>query len=316
MPESKVLIPPAPRQPGERTHPVEMDVAEVCIARPTNPDGLNILSLVLSAADITHRVNYISSKSMEIYVSSRDKEKADREITAYLSENRNWPPQATPPETTIIFRAMSPLVVGLLLLFYNVTGGWQAESLWFAAGAGDSQKILFAGEIYRLVTALTLHADLVHLLSNCFLGALLLHYFLQLTGNGIGLFSMLFTGALANYLNVLAHGPGHHFVGFSTAIFSVIGMLCTIGFAAKTMRYILHFLMPIMGGLALLALLGSSGERTDLGAHLFGLLCGLVFGNVVRLPLFPILRHSIPLQIALSLFSFLLVIFAWYFALH
>jgi len=291
-------------------------MTEVCIARPTNPDRLNALSLVLSAADITHRVNYISARNMEIYVAACDQEKAAWEITAYLSENHNWPPRTTHPETTIIFRAMSPLVIGLLLLFYNVTGGWQDDSVWFTAGAGDSQKILAAGEIYRLVTALTLHADLVHLLSNCFLGALLLHYFLQLTGNGIGLFSMLFTSALANYLNVLAHGPGHHFVGFSTAIFSVIGMLCTIGFAAKTMRYILHFFMPIMGGLALLALLGSSGERTDLGAHLFGLLCGLVFGNFVRLPIFPALRQSLSLQVALSFCFFLLVIFAWYVALQ
>lgn len=291
-------------------------MAETCIAKPTTPEGLNTLSLVLSAANITHRVNYISSKSMEIYVSTAEQEKAMREIAAYQKENRNWPPQPVHHETTIIFRAMSPLVVGLLLLFYNITGGWQANSVWFKAGAGDSEKILSTGEIYRLITALTLHADIVHLLSNCFFGVLLLHFFLQLTGNGIGLFSMIFTATLANYLNVLAHGAGHHFVGFSTAIFSIIGMLCTIGFAAKTMRYILHFFMPIMAGLALLALLGSSGAKTDLGAHLFGLLCGLVFGNFVRLPSFSTLKDSITLQLALTVLSFIVVSAAWYAALN
>ena len=50
------------------------------------------------------------------------------------------------------------------------------------------RAILDGGEWYRLATALTLHADIVHLLSNCLLGAVVIHYLLGLTGNGIGLY--------------------------------------------------------------------------------------------------------------------------------
>lgn len=253
---------------------------------------------------------------MEVYVPALIAEKAQHEISAYLAENENWPPQTTSPEVALVFRAMSPLVVGALMLFYNVTGGWQSSSPWFEKGAGNSELILSGAEPYRLITALTLHADIVHLLSNCFFGALLLHFFFQLTGNGIGLFMMIVTSALANYLNVIVHGPGHHFVGFSTSIFSVIGMLCTIGFAVKTMRYFWHLFMPIMAGLALLALLGSSGERTDLGAHLFGLLCGLVIGNFVRLPHYTKARDSILLQAILAVATILIVFIAWSSALN
>ena len=46
--------------------------------------------------------------------------------------------------------------------------------------AGDSAAILNNFQLYRLVTALTLHADIVHLLGNCFLGGFLLHFFFHI----------------------------------------------------------------------------------------------------------------------------------------
>ena len=289
--------------------------AEIFVIRATSPEELNILSLVLSAAQITHRVKYTPSRQFEIHVSSLQKEKAEYEIAAYKQENRNWPPQSESTDIPLLFRAMSPLIVGCLMLFYSVTGGWQIQSHWFEAGAGNSGAILSGSEFYRLITALTLHADLVHLLGNCFIGVFLLHFFFQLTGNGIGLLTMLVTAALANYLNVMVHGAGHNFVGFSTAIFSVIGMLCTMGFATRTMHYFQHFFMPVMAGLALLALLGSSGERTDLGAHLFGLLCGLAMGSMVYFPAYDKLRRSVLCQFLLATACLTVPFIAWFSAL-
>ncbi len=76
---------------------------------------------------------------------------------------------------------------------------------------------------------------------------------------------------------------GHHFVGFSTAVFAVIGMLSMVSHHHQKRRIGFHFLMPFMAGAALLAMLGSSGERTDLGAHLFGLVSGLAIGRLLCL---------------------------------
>ncbi len=291
---------------------------EELLVRVADPEYLNTFSLVLSAANITHRIHIVSRSHMEIFVAAPLREKADWEIAAYTNENENWPPQPREdPSFSPVFRAMSPLLIGCLAGLFGLTGDWQPVSLWFIKGAGNSDAILNHSEFFRLVTALTLHADLVHLLSNCVLGVFLLHYFLQLTGNGVGLFALLLTSVTANYLNVLVHGAGHMFVGFSTAVFSIIGMLCTMSFAFKTTRIVLHFFMPIMAGLALLALLGSEGERTDLGSHLFGLLCGLVCGNFVRLPCFLALRTSFWLQTvlgAITLFVFYgcwLLAFSW-----
>jgi len=287
------------------------DNEEILLRKLTEPNILNLYSLVLSAAKIPHRVLYINPKHLEIYIASDLHLEAEQELVAYELENANWPPETTANSFAPAFRAMSLVVVAFLVYIYSQTGDWSQNSPWFEHGAGNSEAILDKLQLYRLVTALTLHADVVHLLSNCILGGFLLHFFLGIAGNGLGLFILLFTGTLANYINVLAHGPGHYFVGFSTAIFSVIGMLCTISFLLRGKRAIFHFFMPVMAGLALLALLGSSGERTDLGAHFFGLLCGLVAGNIIRLGFFDTLRDSFTVQVTLSFFSFFIVYFCW-----
>jgi len=272
-------------------------------------------SLVLSAVRIPHRINCLTRDHFEVYVASQHVLKAQYEIAAYNQENCNWPtPAPKSDDFAPAFLAMSPVIIGLMIYIFAVTGDWTPESLWFVKGAGDSNAILDNLEFYRLVTALTLHADIVHLLSNCFLGGILLHFFLHITGNGIGLITMLATATLANFINVIIHGQNHHFVGFSTAIFSIIGMLCTISFARKTTKPVLHFFIPIMAGFALLALLGSSGERTDLGAHLFGLLCGFISGNIVRIPRYENVRRSFFLQTVLGTSFFGVVFLSWSFA--
>lgn len=281
-------------------------------------EQLNSCSLVLAARGITHLIDAGPDGEIAIYVDADDRHQAALEIAAYIEENRDWPLPLAPHEyPRPVFRAMGLLVSGCLAILYGLSGPWRPEALWFVAGAGDGQAILAQGEIYRLATALTLHADVVHLLSNCLLGAVLLHYLLDLTGNGIGLMLMLLTAVAANALNVWVHGPEHHFVGFSTALFSAIGMLCTIGYGGGGRRPSpRNLFMPLMAGLALLAALGSEGPRTDLGSHLFGLFAGLACGPLVRLPGYKSARASLPLQILLSLGFFLTFVLCWWLALR
>ncbi|PIE35204.1 hypothetical protein CSA56_05160 [candidate division KSB3 bacterium] len=279
-------------------------------------DQLHISSLVLSAAKIPHRVNCIAADHYEIYVSADYLLRAEYELHSYFQENQNWPPPLPKNDFSPSVKVMAIIVVGCLAIIFGQSGDWAQESIWFSSGAGNAELILQEGQAYRLVTALTLHADIVHLLGNCVLGGILLHFLLHLTGNGLGLFFVLLTSTLANYLNVIAHGDTHSFVGFSTAVFAVIGMLCTISFTLKKVRASLLFFMSVMSGLALLGLLGSSGERTDLGAHFFGLLCGLLTGHFVRLGSFRKARENKLLQGVLVVVSFGLVIGSWQLALQ
>jgi membrane associated rhomboid family serine protease len=71
-----------------------------------------------------------------------------------------------------------------------------------------------------------------------------------------------------------------------------------------------------MAGVALLAMLGSSGERTDLGAHFFGLLCGLLFGKILGLRLIRRLKGSLFAQTFLFVASLLAILISWMLALQ
>lgn len=272
-------------------------------------------SLVLSSVGISHHFNQ-TPDSLVLSVATDDAQEAGAQIKAYLHENRNWPPRpvATANTFTPLLQPPTLLLTGSLALLYTVTGPWSEHSFWFTHGAGNAEAILQSGEFYRLITALTLHADTVHLLGNCLFGGFLFHFFCKLTGNGLGLFSMLLTATLANYINVTLHGSNHLFVGFSTAVFAIIGMLAMISREHRTSTRYLQVL-PFMAGAALLAMIGSSGERTDLGAHLFGLCCGLGSGWILSRPTLLQLRQSMLFQTTLFILSIATIVIAWKIAL-
>ena len=273
-------------------------------------------SLVLSSVGISHHYTQ-TPDSLVLSVATDDAPEASTQLKAYLHENKNWPPKPVAPanDFTPLLQPPTLLLVGSLALLYTVTGPWSEHSFWFSHGAGDAGAILTNHEYYRLITALTLHADTVHLLGNCLFGGFLFHFFCRLTGNGLGMFSMLFTATLANSINVVLHGSNHLFVGFSTAVFAIIGMLAMISREHRTGKRYLRIL-PFMAGAALLAMIGSSGERTDLGAHFFGLCCGLAFGWTLSRPPLLKLRQSTLFQTLLFILSISAIIISWKMALR
>jgi membrane associated rhomboid family serine protease len=94
---------------------------------------------------------------------------------------------------------------------------------------------------------------------------------------------VLLAGAGGNYVNALFHGSFHVSVGASTSVFGAVGVLGGLGVVRRRRKGVRGRLawMPIIAGLALLAMLGMGGERVDLWAHLFGFLVGGVMGVLV-----------------------------------
>ncbi len=268
-------------------------------------------SLVLAATGIDHNTKTLDDKFI-ITVNHHDAQRAKYHLDCYTEENLNWPPPSVNiRETESSAQPPTLLIIGALALFYGVTGPWSTHSEWFRLGAGDATAILESGQYYRLVTALTLHADITHLMGNCFLGGFVLHFLFRSTGTGLGVFATLVAATLGNYINVAAHGGDHHFVGFSTAVFSCIGILAMLSYSINRRFSGYHFLMPFMAGAAMLAMTGSSGERTDLGAHFFGLLCGFGIGGLLILPVMIKVRSSTKLQLILLAISAITIYQSW-----
>jgi membrane associated rhomboid family serine protease len=258
----------------------EINPEYIEVATTSSRYRARLWSLVLLAAGIPTLIA-ARDGDLALLVPPAKAERATRELALFTEENRGWPPPRHFGEENLPSRRPpTVLLMGGLLVFYAITGAATGASPWLRAGAVDSRAILADGEWWRLLTALTLHADSVHLLGNLLLGGMVLHFLLKVYGGGLGLLLTLLAGGLGNYFNVLAHGPGHFSVGFSTAVFAAVGLLS--GSQLNRQRFG-GIILPLGAGLALLALIGSEGERTDLGAHLWGLVAGLAIGLLRRL---------------------------------
>jgi membrane associated rhomboid family serine protease len=145
--------------------------------------------------------------------------------------------------------------------------------------AGASAGAIASGEFYRIATALTLHADVPHLAGNILGIAIFATAVCHLTGTGVGWTMILASGLLGNLANAWLVEPAHLSVGASTAVFGAVGILSAAQFYRKRSAGDSRFRawLPLAGGLALLAFLGS-GAHADLTAHLFGFASGIGLG--------------------------------------
>jgi membrane associated rhomboid family serine protease len=244
---------------------------------------------------------------------------ARKELALLEEANRAWPP-VEPPARPLVENTLATLSVLLLLaIFHNVTllsafpSGLPLPD-WRALGSADSALIL-QGQWWRLVTALTLHADWLHLSGNLAIGGMFILLLCRDLGAGPAWGLILASGILGNLANALLQPLNHNAIGASTAIFGAVGILAASSFVRHRQRLQRRRILPVAAALALLAILGTEGANTDLGAHLFGFLWGIVLGFAAE----SLLERSGPLSRAfsalLALASALVVVGAWWLAL-
>jgi membrane associated rhomboid family serine protease len=223
-----------------------------------------------------------------LHVLPTDLDAARRELDAIDAEEvEARRAAATPSEHERFHSRLAPLggalFALLLVALYVVTGPSASRSVWFIAGASDASRVL-AGEWWRTITALTLHADSNHVLSNVAIGTIVVTMVMRRTGVGLGAALVVLAGALGNAVNAWGYGSHHNSIGFSTAVFGAIGILGGLTYAGAVRDRGTRRGRPawtaIAGALALLAMLGAS-ERTDMLAHLFGTVTGIAVGLAI-----------------------------------
>ena len=239
--------------------------------------GCQELALVLQALGIRCKIS--GEPNLALLVPSADVGRANAELLAYLSEDRNPVPLPPPAPRQSSGIAGVAGYVSLLLMFAY----WQSHQSfgvdWLASGRIDSAAVL-SGQWWRSVTALTLHLDLAHLTANLVFGAAFGYFAGQLFGTGLAWAGILLGGSFGNYLNAWLQGPGHRSIGASTAIFAALGLLSAFTWRRwrRPGENLLRRWSPIFAGIALLAYTGAGGERTDVLAHLTGFVSGLAMG--------------------------------------
>lgn len=239
------------------------------------------LALVLAARGIDSQIGETRGAQgarFTLIVDEADGPVATRELELYRDENqgrkrlgRTWFAQPG--------AWRGALVYGLLL---GVGFAFQASGDAWRAGIANAEAIMH-GQVWLALTALLLHADLLHLASNLFFGALVGTFVALELGAARAWLAILCAGWLGNWINALVYfvlmGEPHFSLGASTAVFGAVGLLSMLGFVSHRGESWGRRAAPLVMGFVMLGLYGISGENTDVFAHLFGLVGGvLVFG--------------------------------------
>lgn len=250
--------------------------------------------LVVTTMDLPHWI-IRHGKEYALCVEVAHRERVQAALGEYESEERSRGEE----------RAFEPLKIpkfAVLMTMLVMAGlyGFQATHLermgrYIQRGIADD-VLIRSGEWWRCFTALTLHGDSDHLVSNLSLAVFAFAFVYARLGVGYGLLGTIVGGALGNALNSIAHlSEAHRSLGSSTALFAALGLLSgseVISRFADGPRSRWPFMVPLGAALAFLGLYGGGGGvkpdgtpipigRVDLGAHLFGLLAGVIVGAIL-----------------------------------
>lgn len=244
--------------------------------------------LVVTTMDLPHWI-VRHGKEYALCVEAENQERARIALAEFEADER-----ARPEERKVEPFHLPKLAVAMTAL--SMIGLYQTQLGMPAAlierGIADD-VLIRSGEYWRCFTALTLHGDSEHLISNLSLAIFAFAFVYARLGFGFGLLGTILGGALGNALNSIAHlAEAHRSLGSSTALFAALGLLSGAEITTRLKdkgRVRWPLIVPIGAAVAFLGLFGGGGGmkpdgtpipigRVDLGAHLFGIAAGVVVG--------------------------------------
>lgn len=277
-------------EPGiAMTPPEEFSAPLAAIGRYRRLAAARERGLVVAAMGLAHWIER-EQREWVLFVEESVRDFAAAAVAEFDAEEQARPrsERIEPFEIPVLSVIATLGVMGLLYRLQISAPGALVER-----GVSSDSAIL-RGEWWRIFTALTLHGDIEHLISNLGLAVFAFAFLFARYGSGAGLLGTVLAGALGNLLNAFAHAARpHQSIGSSTALFASLGLLAGAELAARFMHRTAgsgwRLLVPIGAGLAFLALYGGAGFHPDgtpileagsidVMAHLFGLLAGVGIG--------------------------------------
>jgi rhomboid protease GluP len=281
------------------------------IYRSATPAGCEQQALVLRAMGIRCDIVF-QGDAFVLLVAPEDTAAAHRQLAHYLAENVAAAPEPIRPPPMHRFAWVAcTLYVCLLIVPGFLAGRYAFGFDWYAVGALSSAMIAHQ-EWWRAMTALTLHVDHGHLLTNIGFGVLFSYPAARLVGSGVALTGMMLAATFGNVFDALLMPSTHVAIGASTIVFAALGLISAYSWRLQFSRRLrwAHRWAPLVIGTALLGLIGSSGENTDVLGHLTGFFCGV--GAGVLLARIPAQNFSKPrVQIASAVATCMLCALAW-----
>jgi membrane associated rhomboid family serine protease len=273
------------------------------------------MALILDSRGIPCCIDH-SGSGWCLLVPQQRHDDALRELDLYERANRDWPPPLPVARQLVANTLPAISILILLATFYNLTligitspDGGIVD--FRGVGAAHAAQIR-SGQWWQCITALTLHADLTHLLGNLTIGGVFIILLCREFGSGLAWTILLASGAGGNLINAWLQSPEHTSVGASTAVFGAVGILAATNAVQNRHNLRRRWSVPIASGLALLTILGTEGKHTDIGAHLFGFGSGVCVGMAVEYLVGKYGRPNAVINVLLALVSAVVVVAAWW----
>ena len=235
---------------------------------------------MLDAVGIESQIEWMTDRYVLLVAAVRADD-ARAQLRRYEAENRIV--ELPFPSIFVLRNAwLGAALYALLLIVASYLAGTDAFGRDWTREGALTGTMLHTHEWWRVITSLTLHADLSHLLGNLLIGGVFGYFAGQLFGPGIAWLSILCAGALGGVVDGLLMPNSHMTIGASGAVFATLGMVAAYTWRQRAnprMRWAQRT-APLMAAAAVLAMLGSGGENTDVFAHLTGFVSGIAFGAV------------------------------------
>jgi rhomboid protease GluP len=272
-------------------------------------------TLVLSAVGI-HSMTVVRDGLFAVVVSEESAQLALRHLREVAQEAATPVPEPKLPK--LHPRAWTGSILYALIMMgvaYAAGRGWFGLD-WLESGSLNG-AIPSTNEWWRVVTALTLHGDVGHLISNLVFGVILGYLASRSLGGGIAWGGILLGAMMGNALDAMWMPEAQRSIGASTAVFAALGILSAYAWTLETasnLRWAKR-LGPLIAGVMLLGFLGAGGERTDVVAHVTGFVSGCALGVILGKT--PEQRfESRTVQLVAGALSLLTVAGAWLLALR
>jgi len=239
-------------------------------------------AFVLLAVGIPYELSQ-TAQGFCLWVEPSHLEQARSHLLHYQQESRRPPPVSVAPPRLYnhAWVGSALYVLVLILVAVAVSSGWGRLDA-FEAGELNA-GLVRQGQWWRAWTALTLHLDAAHIAANLGAGAWFGYLAGRLLGPGTAWALVVLGAGVANWLEALLAAADHRAVGASTAVFTALGLMAAYSWRERrtmTLRPAQQY-GPLFAGVILLGWLGTSGEHTDVMAHLLGFAVGGALGALI-----------------------------------
>ena len=250
------------------------------LATHISEEQIDIVVLVLTAAGINWQIEK-DGLFYTVLVGEADMDRAVDNLCRYVEENPS-PANHLEFEPAPYGKSLAGIGMALCLLLIHAVLLHLSRNQFFRRLYDASSEHILSGEVYRAATALFLHQDAHHLLSNMLGISIFGSICCSMAGWGLGTFLILCSGILGNLFTAFFYGDvWHRSMGASTAVFGAVGLISGMAFLQKyhVPKKRFSAFLPLGSALVLLGFF-SAGEHTDILAHLFGLVSGIALGGM------------------------------------